>query len=370
MTARGLRVTMVHADHSAGTGADAGRAPAGPRRAGRVRDRAGERPARLPRWRHRRCSGTWRSSASCTGRTSRSCPSAATTRWTPRAPRRRPSCWACARSCPSTDGTFPILAGTPDAAACRARRSGAWARRGHLAGARAPRRTDRATPADQLVSVTLLIQRGFSVSRPRPSVVWYANSWAGQDGHDGRQPLRDAAGMARPAAPMARIVGSSEMTTRSTRYWSRSRSSSSRMPGSVAPVGAAGEHQVAGLDQRHRAVLEVGRGVRIRLDLGQLLELERPLPRRRVLEATAQHDAPVDRGARDGGPLHRRLPGQRRVHQRRQPAEARPARRIVAAQGIGRATTRWRRRASRPRAAGRCRSWSPRPPAPGRRRYR
>ena len=46
--------------------------------------------------------------------TSRSCPSAGTTRWARPERRARRSCSAFGRWCPSTYGTFPILAGTPD----------------------------------------------------------------------------------------------------------------------------------------------------------------------------------------------------------------------------------------------------------------
>jgi hypothetical protein len=41
-------------------------------------------------------------------------------------------------------------------------------------------------------------------------------------------------------------------------------------------------------------VEEVGRRVRVGEDVRQLLELERPFPRRRVLIATAEHDAAID----------------------------------------------------------------------------
>ena len=45
---------------------------------------------------------------------SRSCPSAATTRWAPAPPRGRCSCWASPTVVPIHYGTFPALAGTPD----------------------------------------------------------------------------------------------------------------------------------------------------------------------------------------------------------------------------------------------------------------
>ena len=57
------------------------------------------------------------------------------------------------------------------------------------------------------------------------------------------------------------------------------------------PVPHDREHRDAGLDQRHRSVLEVRGGVRVGDDLRELLELERPLARGRVLEAAADDDA-------------------------------------------------------------------------------
>ena len=56
--AAGLRVTMVHADHSAGDWNAAGETTAVPRRPGRLRHRARGRLPDLPRRRHRRCSAT------------------------------------------------------------------------------------------------------------------------------------------------------------------------------------------------------------------------------------------------------------------------------------------------------------------------
>ena len=49
-----------------------------------------------------------------------------------------------------------------------------------------------------------------------------------------------------------------------------------------------GQHREAALEQRHRPVLEVGRGVRLGDHVGQFLQLQRPLERGRVVEAAAR----------------------------------------------------------------------------------
>ena len=112
------------------------------------------------------------------------------------------------------------------------------------------------------------------------------------------------------------------MTTRSTPYSSRRRVSSSDMPGERGARWGDREDRVARLDQRQRAVLEVGGGVGIGRHLGQLLELERPLACRGVLEAPPQHDAPVELGPAAGHRRHVRLAGQRRRASRRAAASS------------------------------------------------
>ena len=78
------------------------------------------------------------------------------------------------------------------------------------------------------------------------------------------------------------------------------------------------EHRDSRLDERDRTVPEVRRRVGIGEDLAELLELQRPLARRGVLEATADHDAPVE-GAHGscelfGQPFDLRLRRERGAH--------------------------------------------------------
>ena len=164
--------------------------------------------------------------------------------------------------------------------------------------------------------------------------------------------------------PSARASSSSEATTVSTPRSRRSRSSSS-WPSAASPAGCEHQHRDPRLHERDRAVAEVRRGVRIREDPRQLLELERPLARRGVLEAAPDDDAAIEaaglggEGRRD--PLDGRLEGERRLD-------------LVGDRGErllgGRVGIRGRATAGRSRAATSCRSWSRRSPARGRRRAR
>ena len=63
------------------------------------------------------------------------------------------------------------------------------------------------------------------------------------------------------------------------------------------------EDRHAGLDQRQRAVLEVGRGIRVGEDAGELLELERPFARGGVLVAAGDDERPRRGGLVGGDPL-------------------------------------------------------------------
>ena len=107
-------VTMVHADHSAG---ESGRVAGArlPRRAGRLRGRARERAAGVPR----RATRTLFGDMALIGELHRpgrgaSCPSAATTRWDPRAAAKAVELLGVTTVVPIHYGTFPVLAGTPD----------------------------------------------------------------------------------------------------------------------------------------------------------------------------------------------------------------------------------------------------------------
>jgi len=121
------------------------------------------------------------------------------------------------------------------------------------------------------------------------------------------------------------------------------------------------EDRHAGFDERERAVLEVGGGIRVGEQVGQLLELERPLARGRVLVASGDDEGArgrrlVDRDPFDLG-FEREGRGQGSRGWRRG-TPARPDRR------------QWRPIASRWRAVRPCRSWSRRRPARVRRRAR
>ncbi len=110
---RACEVTMVRAEHSVGWPGRGSRRGL-PGRAGRLRRRRSRAVRACTTRATRTCSVTWRSSASCIVRTSRSCPSAATTPWAPGPPRRAVGLLGVGTVVPIHYGTFPALAGTPD----------------------------------------------------------------------------------------------------------------------------------------------------------------------------------------------------------------------------------------------------------------
>ena len=85
--------------------------------------------------------------------------------------------------------------------------------------------------------------------------------------------------------------------------------------GEVGPGDARRRHRedlVARLDERQRAVLEVGRRVGLGVDLRELLELERPLARGGVVEGAAEDRALVEVAAGLGEPGRLVFDGERR----------------------------------------------------------
>ena len=100
----GIKVTMVHADHSAGDwnpGGETTRCTWATRSGSSSNSRtgSGSTPPATPT-----CTATCATSASCTRRSWRCCRSAGTTRWGRAGPRSRPSCSACSTSSRSTTG--------------------------------------------------------------------------------------------------------------------------------------------------------------------------------------------------------------------------------------------------------------------------
>ena len=119
------------------------------------------------------------------------------------------------------------------------------------------------------------------------------------DSHSGM-----SAGSAMGAAASASDDGTFEMTT----------GRAPRSPIVAQQVFHLRAHRAGGVDddgresrvdERDRAVLEVGRGIRLHGDVRQLLGLERDLERRGEVEAAAQHDA-VARVLQRGGGGHAR----------------------------------------------------------------
>ena len=92
---------------------------------------------------------------------------------------------------------------------------------------------------------------------------------------------------------------------------SPTRRSRSARSGAARPDGRDREDREALVDEGHGPVAEVGGGVRVGDDVGELLELERPLARGRVAEAPAHDDARVPRREGGRGLGDRRLGGQR-----------------------------------------------------------
>src|SRR5438552_18228063 len=78
-------------------------------------------------------------------------------------------------------------------------------------------------------------------------------------------------------------------------------------------------HEV--IDQRDRAVLHLGRGVTLRVDVGDLLELEGPFERHREVVAAAEVQDVARPHHALGDPLHLRRLRQYPLHQLREPAE-------------------------------------------------
>ena len=120
------------------------------------------------------------------------------------------------------------------------------------------------------------------------------------------------------------------------------------------------EDRDARLDERERAVLEVGRGIRVGEDLRELLELERPFARGGVLEAAGEDQRTV-------AAAWRRRSARCRVRGRA-PRRGRPGCRRRPPRSAGSSGSA--AESARPRAARRCTSWSPRSPAPDRPRAR
>ena len=125
------------------------------------------------------------------------------------------------------------------------------------------------------------------------------------------------------------------------------------MSDAVGPGRRDGDHRVARLDEGERAMEEVGGRIGVGREAGQFLELERQFPGRRVFEAPRDDDQPVavrePAGNRHSLGLRRERRGERvgDGSQRRLPVLGRPEPRLDG-----------RRRASRARAARRCRSSS------------
>ena len=132
-----------------------------------------------------------------------------------------------------------------------------------------------------------------------------------------------------------------------------------RHPGAASAGGRDRQHRVAGLHERERAVLEIGRRIGIGADLCQLLHLECPLPGRGVFEAASEHDALVD-----VAPLPRRPPHPGSAPSAASIAAGTPASAPSASlrdpPGPGQVPSA--HQSDRDREAARtCRSWSPRP---------
>ena len=106
----------------------------------------------------------------------------------------------------------------------------------------------------------------------------------------------------RPACERERVAASSETTIeRGVEVVAQPREQRDQIGLGRARRGRRARTGTPGSTQRQRTVLEVGRGVRVGEDLRQLLELERPLARGRVLVAAGEDEQPG-----------RRRPGRRR----------------------------------------------------------
>ena len=115
--AAGIRFTMVHAEHSGAVTLSGWAAPPAARSAaGAGSSTSRTAPASITRATPT-CSATWRWSASAGRLRSRSCRLAGTTPWGRRMPRRAVGLIGAHTVIPVHYGTFPILAGTPDALA-------------------------------------------------------------------------------------------------------------------------------------------------------------------------------------------------------------------------------------------------------------
>ena len=223
-----------------------------------------------------------------------------------------------------------------------------------------PRRTSRTARQRQRVRVTLRDgPRGVRVEAARARQVQRVELARRRSSRSAPSHSACPAGARRPAWRAPARPGTSDSTASvGIEVVAEAAPSSSMSPAAVGPVPDDREDRHAGLDQRDRPVLEVGRGVRVGEDVGKLLDLDRPLPRGRVLVAAGEDEQPVGGGlvasaiaAMSGSRLeHRR---ERRRGSWRAPP-CRPRRRSAPP------TVR------RSRAARSCRSWSRRSPVPGR----
>ena len=189
-----------------------------------------------------------------------------------------------------------------------------WAHRGHRG-----RRLSRATR--QRVSVTLRDPARHLRVEPAGEREVAGEQLAGHDRHDRHQPVGDARRQADRRPRRARPPrGRSDMTIRLDPELAEPHEQRVDV-GRGRARRREHEDRVAGFGEGERAVEEVGGGVRIGGDPGQLLELQRQLPGRGVLVAAPDDDEPVARARRDGA----RRPPPRAPS--RAPRPGRPARR-------------------------------------------
>ena len=97
---------------------------------------------------------------------------------------------------------------------------------------------------------------------------------------------------------------------------------------------------MSGIDQRQRTVLEFARGIGLGVNVGDLLELERPLHRDRMHRAAPQEQRVLLVGETQRQAMHGRIELQRLLDQRRQLDQARDQ--AALALGIGAVVARQR----------------------------
>ena len=127
------------------------------------------------------------------------------------------------------------------------------------------------------------------------------------DRREGREPFGHAVGQhqRRPPQPPGRVVVRGDQQVRPVRPQPLQQVDDAREGG---PAAGHREHVRAVAHERDGTVLEIGRRVGIGEHAGDLLELERPLPRGGVLEAAPDDDAAVHRGVLAGDSRHVRAP--------------------------------------------------------------